>query len=89
MTSPGRLHAHGDALNAYASLVVDMAKAACRCPGDIIERHHPGKGSQFPRLARRRRGATLWVEKPGRIKMGNAVSVHVPPLVEWQDWCNS
>ncbi|MDH3658477.1 MAG: MOSC domain-containing protein [Alphaproteobacteria bacterium] len=62
-----------------ASLVVDMENGPCRYPGDIIERHHPGKGRWFAKHARNKRGVTAWVEKEGVIKTGETVHLHIPP----------
>ncbi len=66
-----------------ASLVVDMENEPCRFPGDIIEIHHPGYGKQFVAAAENRRGLTAWVEKEGRIHMGDTVALHLPPQRIW------
>lgn len=62
-----------------ASLVVDMENGPCRFPAEVIERQHPGKGMGFVRAARGRRGVTGWVERPGRIALGDTVRLHIPP----------
>jgi hypothetical protein len=61
------------------SLTVDTENAPCRFPADVIEANHPGHGRAFPKLARHKRGVTAWVERPGRIEIGEAVRLHVPP----------
>jgi hypothetical protein len=61
------------------SLVVDMENGPCKYPGDIIEQHHPGRGSRFASAAIGRRGITAWVEREGAIRPGESVSVHIPP----------
>lgn len=61
------------------SLVVDMENGPCKYPGEIIERHHPGKGSWFPKAARGKRGVTAWVEREGEIARGETVTLHIPP----------
>ncbi len=61
------------------SLVVDMENGPCQYPGEIIERHHPGKGALFPKAALGRRGVTAWVEREGHITAGEAITVHIPP----------
>jgi len=66
-----------------AALVVDMENAPCRFPGDIIEQHYQGKGSRFARVARGRRGVTLWVEREGDITVGDTVKLPLPPPVSW------
>ena len=60
-------------------VTVDMENAPCRFPAEEIERHHPGHGKGFPKAARGRRGVTGWVERPGRIALGEAVRLHIPP----------
>lgn len=60
-------------------LAVDMENAPCRFPAEHIEALHPGKGLSFPRHAAGRRGVTAWVERPGRIALGETFTLHVPP----------
>lgn len=62
-----------------ASLVVDLENSPCKYPGEIIERHHPGKGGLFAKAAYGRRGVTAWVEREGSIAMGEDIRVHIPP----------
>ena len=62
-----------------ASLVVDLENSPCKYPGEIIERHHPGKGDLFPKAAYGRRGVTAWVEREGHITTGEAIKLHIPP----------
>jgi len=62
-----------------ASLVVDLENSPCKYPGEIIERHHPGKGDLFPKAAYGRRGVTAWVEREGHITTGEAIQLHIPP----------
>jgi hypothetical protein len=62
-----------------ASLVVDLENSPCKYPGEIIERHHPGKGELFPKAAYGLRGVTAWVEREGNITTGEAIKVHIPP----------
>lgn len=67
----------------HTSLVVDMQNAPCRFPGDIIERHSPGKGKAFVKSAEGKRGVTLWVEREGHLKIGDTLRLHVPPVCTW------
>jgi MOSC domain-containing protein YiiM len=62
-----------------ASLVVDLENSPCKYPGDIIERHHPGKGELFTKASYGRRGVTAWVEREGRITTGEEIKLHIPP----------
>ena len=61
------------------SLVVDLENSPCKYPGEIIERHHPGKGKLFPKSALGLRGVTAWVEREGDINTGDAIEIHIPP----------
>ena len=62
-----------------ASLVVDMENAPCQFPAREIEHEHPGKGAGFRAAAKHRRGVTAWVEREGRIAVGEGFCLHVPP----------
>ena len=66
-----------------ASLVVDMENGPCKFPGDVIEKHHPGRGGLFARAALGKRGVTAWVEREGEIRAGDRVEVHIPPQRIW------
>ena len=59
-------------------LAVDVENGPCRFPGDVIEAAHPGHGRGFAKAARGRRGVTGWVERPGRLALGQRVALHVP-----------
>ncbi len=61
------------------ALTIDMENAPCRFPAEKIEEAHPGHGKAFPQKAQNKRGVTAWVEKPGRIALGEACRLHVPP----------
>ena len=39
---------------------------------------HEAGALMFPKAAKRLRGLVAWVEKPGRIARGEAVSVRIP-----------
>lgn len=69
-----RLVAEGGAV-----LTVDMENAPCTIPAREIERRHPGKGASFKSAARNRRGVTAWVERPGRLALGDVLQLHTPP----------
>jgi hypothetical protein len=61
------------------TLTVDMENAPCRFPGEVIERHHPGRGAAFPKIAVGLRGVTAWVEREGEIAVGETCRLHCPP----------
>lgn len=62
-----------------ASLVIDMENQACKFPGGLIDRHHPGSGKLFMKAAFGRRGVTAWVEREGDIIEGADIALHIPP----------
>jgi len=62
-------------------LRVDGDNAPCRFAGAAIAQHNPGREGLdllFPQKARRLRGLVGYVEKPGTIRPGEAVTAHVP-----------
>jgi hypothetical protein len=61
------------------TLIVDMENAPCRYVGEVIDKHHPGRGSSFVAAAQHKRGVVAWVEKPGDIAVGDDIVLHVPP----------
>lgn len=65
------------------SIVNDMENGPCKFVGEEIERHHPGKGLAFPKVARERRGICGWIERPGILKVGMVARLHVPPRRQW------
>ena len=62
-----------------ATLIVDGESAPCRYVSDVINKHHPGKGDPFPKVARHKRGLVAWVEKEGAISVGDEIVLHIPP----------
>lgn len=64
-----------------AVIRVDGDNAPCRIAGAAIAGHNPGKDGldlAFPQKARRLRGLVGYVEKPGVIRPGEAVTAHIP-----------
>ncbi|MGB7206035.1 MAG: MOSC domain-containing protein [Anderseniella sp.] len=62
-----------------ATLIVDGENAPCRYVSDVINKHYPGKGDKFPKIARGKRGLVAWVEKEGAISVGDTIELHIPP----------
>lgn len=60
------------------SLVVDTENTPCRHPAALLEELFPGAGLSFPKHARGRRGIVGWVERPGRVEIGDRLRLHVP-----------
>lgn len=60
---------------------VDGDNAPCRFAGSAIDRQFPDRSGLdllFPQKARRLRGLVSFVEKPGTIAAGEAVTAHIP-----------
>lgn len=66
-----------------ATLTVDMENRPCVLPGREIEKDRAGFGATFKTAAHHRRGVTAWVEREGRIAIGDAVQLHVPDQPVW------
>lgn len=66
------------------TLVVDMENRPCQLPARVIEGVHPGFGKAFKAAAKGRRGVTAWVEREGRLAVGDGLRLHVPDQRAWQ-----
>lgn len=71
-------------MSSGATLVVDMENRPCHLPAKVINADHPGAGDAFEAAAKGRRGVTAWVEREGRIELGDAVRLHVPDQRAWR-----
>ena len=68
-----------------ATLVINMENRPCVFPGKSVEARHPGKGKLFMPAAKGRRGVTAWVEREGRIALGDALKVFIPDQPVWSE----
>ncbi len=66
-----------------ATVTVDMENRPCMLPAPVIERDAPGHGGAFKRAAEGLRGVTAWVEREGIVRIGDAVTLHVPDQRAW------
>ncbi len=66
------------------TLTVDMLNQPCNLVAKTIEDARPGHGKGFKAAAAGLRGVTAWVERPGVLRMGDAVTLHVPGQRTWQ-----
>lgn len=64
-------------------LIVDMNNRPCIFPAKEIEKDHPGIGPKFKPAAKGRRGVTAWVERPGTLKIGDVLRLHIPDQRGW------
>lgn len=65
------------------TLVIDMLNRPCVLPGREIEKDRPGHGAAFKAAAASRRGVTAWVEREGRLAVGDALRLHIPDQRPW------
>jgi len=66
-----------------SSIVVDMENRPCHLPAKVINADHPGAGDKFKAAGKGKRGVTAWVEREGRIQVGDTVRLHVPDQRAW------
>jgi hypothetical protein len=62
-----------------AMVVIDAENHPCRYPADIIARHHPDARMGFVKAAMHKRGVVAWVEAEGVIRIGDAITIWIPP----------
>lgn len=66
-----------------AALVIDMKNRPCHLPARVIEEDAPGRGRAFKSAAEGRRGVTAWVEREGRIALGDPLRLFIPDQRAW------
>ncbi len=66
-----------------ASMVIDMQNRPCHLPAKVIEAERPGIGRTFKNAATGRRGVTAWVEREGRIALGDTLRLFIPDQRGW------
>ncbi|MCG3267990.1 MOSC domain-containing protein [Yoonia sp. I 8.24] len=67
-----------------SAIVVDMENRPCHLPAKVIAEDNPEAGRKFKAAAKDKRGVTAWVEREGKVKVGDAVRLHVPDQRAWQ-----
>ncbi|MHA6263635.1 MOSC domain-containing protein [Arenibacterium sp. CAU 1754] len=65
------------------TLTVDMENRPCVLPGREIEAEQSGHGTGFKTAATDRRGVTAWVERPGKVAVGDRLTLFVPDQRVW------
>jgi hypothetical protein len=65
------------------TLVVDMENRPCHLPAKVIDEDAPGYGKAFKAAAAGRRGVTAWVEREGRLRLGDVLRLHIPDQPVW------
>jgi len=62
-----------------ATIVVDMENEPCRYPAEILEKHNPDQMVGFVKAANHKRGITAWVEREGDVRLGDEITIWIPP----------
>ena len=66
-----------------ATITVDVENGPCNLPAREIETDHPGHGKAFKAAAQGKRGVTAWIERPGRIALGDPLTLFLPDQPAW------
>ncbi len=66
-----------------ATLVVDMRNMPCNLPAPDINAVKPGAGRKFKAAAADLRGVTAWVQREGRIAIGDHLKLFLPAQPAW------
>jgi hypothetical protein len=65
------------------TLAIDMINHPCTLAGRSVEEYLPGYGAKFKPAAMDLRGVTAWVEREGRLAVGDALTLFVPTQRGW------
>lgn len=66
------------------TLVIDMQNRPCQFPAMTIETARPGHGKAFKSASKGLRGVTAWVERPGTLRSGDTLRLHLPDQRAWR-----
>ncbi|WOI55849.1 MOSC domain-containing protein [Palleronia sp. LCG004] len=65
------------------TLVIDMQNLPCQLPALKIEEERGAAGKRFKAAAEGLRGVTAWVERPGTLRIGQRMRLHLPVQRAW------
>jgi len=65
------------------TLIVDMENRPCQFPAMTIAAAKPGYGKDYKAVATGKRGVLACVERPGVLRIGDVVRLHVPDQRAW------
>ena len=65
------------------TIVVEMVNHPCTLAGRSVEAHAPGYGPKFKPAATDLRGITAWVEREGRLALGDRLRLYTPAQRAW------
>jgi len=68
------------------TLVIDMQNGPCQFPAMTMAAAGVAEAAakRFKPAAEGRRGVTAWVERPGRLRLGDTLRLHVPGQRAWR-----
>jgi len=66
-----------------ATIVIDVENGPCHFPARQIEAEAEGHGKAFKAAARGKRGVTAWIEREGKLTVGDKLRLHVPDQRAW------
>ena len=66
------------------TLIVDMQNRPCTFVSREIEKDMPGHGKPFRPAAKGRRGVTAWIERPGSLRVGDRMRLHISDQRPWK-----
>lgn len=64
-------------------ITIDMENLPCVYTGKEIEAEHEGAGKGYKAAAQGRRGVTAWVEREGRLRLGEKMRLFIPSQPVW------
>ena len=65
------------------TVTIDMQNRPCHLPVAEIKVHHPHEAKGFKAAASGRRGVTAWVEREGKLSVGDQLRLHIPDQRPW------
>ena len=65
------------------TLTIDMQNRPCHLPVSEIKVDHPKEAKGFKAAAWGKRGVTAWVEREGRLCVGDQMRLHIPDQRAW------
>ena len=69
--------------DAGTTLTIDMQNRPCHLPVSEIKMDHPKEAKGFKAAAWGKRGVTAWVEREGRLCVGDQLRLHIPDQRVW------
>jgi hypothetical protein len=62
-----------------ATVVVDMENLPCKQIAEVVSEHYPETRLSLVPAAMHKRGVTAWVEREGEVRIGDEITLVIPP----------